>query len=154
MIGLSLLWTIGPIFILLIGGAPFKFEIKGLVSVIVGSLTLWKFLIVPYWQRRKIIRESLDQQPLVLKFLDEGIKIEAEGVGNFTRTWGEISLLNPSSKGLLFVFTDGIVNWIPARMFVNFDDIKSFARQLETRIEQWYGMTEEQEDLNDGFHNS
>jgi hypothetical protein len=140
LIGLGLLWTIGPIFFLVFGGATFKFEVKGLVSVIFGSLTLWKFLILPYWQKREIIKESSDQQPVVLNFTDDGIRIEAEGVGNLTRTFGEVSSVTPCNKGLALVFSDGTANWIPSRMFVNSDDIESFTNQLNTRIEQFYGI--------------
>ena len=89
-----------------------------------GVSILWSNVARPFMKRQHIRKTATASQELELEFKDDGIHIEAPGVGVFDRTWEELDGARNCDEGLLVYFTDGTVDWLPRRVFPN-DAVKA-----------------------------
>jgi hypothetical protein len=89
-----------------------------------GGGILWSNIVRPFMKRRHIRNTATAAQELELEFKEEGIHIEAPGVGTFDRTWEELDGARNCDEGLLVYFTDSTVDWLPRRVFPN-DAVKT-----------------------------
>ena len=92
---------------------------RPLIWIFIGIAILYLFIIRPYFKRNRIKRNNASHQDLMVEFLDDCIKLHITGVGDFTRQWEEFAGFIDADKGILFYFNDGIVNWLPNRVFTN-----------------------------------
>jgi hypothetical protein len=88
-----------------------------LIPLILGAGLLWYHVAQPFLRRRRIRANNPSSQKLHLEFMDDGIQVHAEGIGSFKRTWDELAGVVNTKKGLLIYFIDGVVNWLPQRIF-------------------------------------
>ena len=99
-----------------------------------GGVVVWKFLLHPILKRRRIRATTPPTQPLVLDFTDSGIHVEAEGVGVFDRGWVEVDGIESAEKGVAMGFTDGMVHWLPNRVFRATDERQAFVSYVLGRL--------------------
>jgi hypothetical protein len=90
-----------------------------LLPLVLGAGLLWYNLVEPIFQKRRIRADNPASQELHLDFESNGIQIQAQGIRNFKRTWDELDGVINARKGVLMFFTDGIVDWLPQRVFQN-----------------------------------
>jgi hypothetical protein len=132
VVGLGLMWLAG-----LVAFAPKAFREgqawQPVVWFLLSSVILWKFLLQPILKRRRIRTTTPPAQPLVLDFTDSGLRVAAEGVGVFDRAWVEFVRIEPAEKGVAMVFTDGMVHWLPNRIF-RADERQAFITYIISRL--------------------
>ena len=120
IIGMGWMW--------LLGGVVFWHHTRQwwlpLIWLALGVSILWCNVARPFMKRRHIRKTAAASQELTLEFKDDGIHIEAPGVGTFDRTWEELDGTRNCDEGLLVYFTDGTVDWLPRRVFTN-DAVKT-----------------------------
>lgn len=133
VIGLGFMWLAG-----VVAFAPKAIrEGKAVLPVIwllLGGMIVWKFLVQPILKRRRIRTTTPPAQPLVLDFTDSGLHIEAEGVGVFDRAWAEFVIIEPAEKGVAMAFTDGMVHWLPNRIFRTPDERQALIDYVISRL--------------------
>ena len=112
---LGLLWASGPIWALVL--PTVTFSIGGLIMWFAGCAIVWQNLVRPILDRRRIKKDPIKQENVVVEFGDEGITINAPPATQIARPWAEVVDAVSFRKGLLLRFTDGVVNWLPRRVF-------------------------------------
>lgn len=85
--------------------------------IILGVGVLYYFAIRPYQRRSRIRETNAPEQDIAVEFDDDCIKLEIGNVGNFARGWDELVGFIDARKGIVFYFSDGVVNWLPNRVF-------------------------------------
>lgn len=90
---------------------------RPVIWLLLGVGVIYYFVIRPYVRRSRIKENNEPQQDLVLEFRDDCIKLDITGVGEFTRKWDELVESIDAYKGIIFYFSDGVVNWMPNRVF-------------------------------------
>ncbi len=92
---------------------------RPVVWLLLGVGVIYYFVVRPYLRRSRIKENNAPQQDLILEFHDDYMKLEVSGVGKFTRKWEELVEFVDARKGIIFYFSDGVVNWIPDRVFAD-----------------------------------
>lgn len=87
--------------------------------LLLGLCIVYYFVIRPYGRRRRIKARNAKHQDIVVELSRDHIKIEVSDVGNFTRSWEELVEFIETKRGLIFCFSDNVVNWMPVRVFPN-----------------------------------
>jgi hypothetical protein len=90
---------------------------RALILFALGTSIIGTCLLKPFLARRRIRQTTPATQPITVAFTGSGIHIEASGIGVFDRTWDELVGVELAEKGVAFAFTDGLVNWLPNRVF-------------------------------------
>lgn len=103
------------------------------IWLLLGVGVLYCFVLKPYLRRNQIIRNNEPYQNVILEFHDNSIKLQIDGVGNFVRSREELVEVVDASKGVIFYFSDGVVSWLPNRVFSNSDDRNKFIKSLQSR---------------------
>ena len=137
VIGMGCAWLLGAI--------VFWRKASGLQLTIwigLGVAILWRDAVKPFLKRWEIRRTAAGPKDLVLDFTEAGIHIEVQDVGVFDRSWQELDAAIDTDEGVLVYFNDGIVNWLPRRLF---QDNKS-KTDLYTFLVQRLLDNEEQQD--------
>jgi hypothetical protein len=133
VVGLGFLWLAGAI-----AFAPDVFGKRlvwlPIVWFLMGSVIVWKFLLQPILIRHRVRTLTPPAQPLVLNFTDSGIHIEAEGVGAFDLDWAEVTGIESAESGVAMGFTDGMVHWLPKRVFRETDEQQAFISYVVSRL--------------------
>lgn len=106
---------------------------RPVVWLFLGIAVVYYFAIRPYMRRSRIKKGNAPQQDLALEFHDEGIKLDISGVGDLTRKWEELVEFVDSQKGVIFYFNDGVVNWLPDRVFPDEVERNKFIEFLHER---------------------
>ncbi|OGT20134.1 MAG: hypothetical protein A2V90_06695 [Gammaproteobacteria bacterium RBG_16_57_12] len=109
-----------------------KLSWRPIVWILLGIGILYFFAIKPYLKRSRIKKNNAPRQDLTLEFGDDCLKFEISDVGNFTRRWEELAGFVDTDKGILFYFNDGIVNWIPNRVFADKAERDNFIEFLQS----------------------
>ncbi len=91
------------------------------------------FAIRQYILQKKIRRNNAPQQDLTISFLDDEIIIHTEDGGEYKRSWDEFDGYKVSKNGILFCFSDGVVNWLPNRVFADYDEMKNLLAFVNTQ---------------------
>jgi len=118
IIGMGCMWLFGAV-------AFFSGHLKDrqwwlpIIWLALGVGILWTHVVKPWLRRRHIRQNAAAAQDLKLEFRQDGIQIEAPGVGVFNRTWEELDGARNCDEGLLVYFIDGTVDWLPRRVFPN-----------------------------------
>ncbi len=99
---------------------------RPIVWMLLGTGVIYYFIIKSYFRRRQIKEYNASQQDLVLEFHDTYIKLEVSGVDEFTRKWEDLVEFINARKGIIFYFSDGVVNWIPNRVFADREERNRF----------------------------
>jgi hypothetical protein len=124
---------------LVIGVIAFDFNKpvwRPIVWVLIGLGILYFFAIKPYFTRSRIKQNNAARQDLILEFDDDSLRLQISGVGSFTRRWEEFTGFTDTNKGILFYFSDGIVNWIPNRVFSGTSERNNFIEFLKSHEPQ------------------
>lgn len=109
---------------------------RPIVWLLLGIGILYYFVIRPYLKRGSIKESNASQQDLVLVFDDDLLKLEISGVANFTRKWEELVDFIDTRKGIIFCFSDGVVNWLPERVFSDSTERNNFIEFLRAHQSQ------------------
>ncbi|CAG1066576.1 hypothetical protein BAC1_02198 [uncultured bacterium] len=104
------------------------------LSLIFGLVLLYFFAVKPVLKRFSIKRNNASSQEITLVFTDDYLRIQISGLAEITRQWDEFSGFNESNKGILFYFTDGIVNWLPNRAFFDNAERTKFIEFLQSHL--------------------
>jgi len=104
------------------------------VWLLLGVAILWNEVFKPFWKRRHIRNTAPIAQGLLLDFTEDGIRIDAQGVGTFNRNWDELDGTTNCDEGILVYFTDGTVDWLPRRVFPNDATQKALYAYLLQRL--------------------
>lgn len=132
-IGLGFMWLAGVVLLTPLAIRDGK-EWEPVVWFVVGSVIVWKFLFQPILKRRRIRTTTPPAQPLVLDFTDSGLRVQAEGVGVFDRAWEEIIRIEAAEKGVIMECLDGMVHWLPNRIFRSHDERQAFIDYVISRM--------------------
>lgn len=108
-----------------------NFSWRPIVWLLLGIGILYYFVIRPYLRRSRIKENNAPQQDLILAFDDDSVNLEISGVGNFTRKWEELVDFIDTQKGIIFYFSDGVVNWLPDRVFSDRGERSQFIEFLQ-----------------------
>lgn len=92
-------------------------KMQPIIWLVMGGVIFLIYVVKPFLQCQRIRKQNPKEQSLTLCIDDEGIKVEAQSVGNLVRRWDEIGSIQQVKEGLLFHFKDGIVNLLPKRVF-------------------------------------
>jgi YcxB-like protein len=84
-----------------------------------GVAIIWSNVMKPFFKRWRIRTTAPASQKLGVEITEDGIHIEADGGGAFSRTWDELDGVIDCDEGILVYFTDRIVNWLPRRVFTD-----------------------------------
>jgi hypothetical protein len=106
---------------------------RPIVWLILGSGILYYFLVVPGLIRSKIRNNVDNGEMTVIGFDDAKIMININNVGCLVRRWDDFIGFNDSKKGIIFYFNDGIVNWLPNRVFLDKDKRVDFVKFLQEK---------------------
>lgn len=88
-----------------------------IIPLIFGAGLLWANVGKPLLRKRQIRARNPSSQRLQIVIQGDRIHIQAEGVGTFTRSWNELVGVHDANQGILMGFADGVVNWLPRRVF-------------------------------------
>ena len=89
---------------------------RSIIWLLLGTGVIYYFLINPLIIRSRI-KKSAGNYELVIEFDNDRININAGDTGRFLRKWEELTSFVDAKKGIVFYFDDGIVNWLPNRVF-------------------------------------
>jgi hypothetical protein len=109
---------------------------RPIVWMLIGVLLVYFFAVKPYSKRRRIRRSNAPKEDLTLDFGDDCIKLIIGSIGVVTRKWEEFGDFADTKKGILFYFNDGIVNWLPNRVFANGNEKSNFIEFLNSHKPQ------------------
>lgn len=105
---------------------PSNLSWRPFVWILLGMSVLYYFILRPYQIRSQIKQHNAAEQELTLEFNDDSVQLDINGVGSFTRKWEELIDFVDAQKGIIFYFSDGVVNWLPDRVFVDKSERKKF----------------------------
>lgn len=111
-------------------------DLRPIMWTFLGIGIFYYFVLRPQLKRNRIKRNNTIQQNVILEFDDYCIKSEMSGIGNFTRKWEELISFADTHKGVLFYFSDEVVNWIPNRVFSSNTERNNFISFLKNRVNQ------------------
>lgn len=106
---------------------------RPVVWLFLGVGVIYYFVVKPYARRNRIRKSNARQQDVAIEFYDEIIKISISGIGDFTRKWEDLVEFIDTHKGIIFYFSDGVVNWIPERVLSDKEERNKFIDFLQTR---------------------
>lgn len=139
LIGLGLLWAVGPIVVLIsdpsqIGargaGAATVWGLLWDVVVWLGGIAIiWLYLVAPVQQRWRLRHQPAQDVRLVSS--ERGVEVTLSDGGTLLRPWPDI-FVESYDKGVLMTVGDA-VHWIPNRAFVAPMGKDDFVREVEER---------------------
>lgn len=129
VIAMGVVWVLGAV---LAWGSVDQWWLP-LIWLLLGSGILWRYVLKPSRVRRNIQESNSPSQPVELVFDTHRMTIDAAGVGRFEREWTELAGVRNTRMGILVYFTDGIVNWLPNRLFRNEAEKASLCSFVEER---------------------
>ena len=126
----GLIWACAPLWIFVFHTTDLT--VANLVIWLGGCTIVWRRLIRPFLDRRRIKHIAPAEQEVRVDFAESEVRIVVSG-GEFVRSWGEFERAVACKKGLLISFEDGSVNWIPARAFAGTGEMKSLAMFIDQK---------------------
>ncbi len=109
---------------------------RPVVWLLLGIGIIYYFIVRPYLRRSRIKEDNAPEQALALEFYDDYMKLEVSGVGEYTRKWEELVEFIDARKGVIFYFSDGVVNWIPDRVFADGEERNRFVEFIQRHQNQ------------------
>ena len=109
---------------------------RPIVWLFLGIGVIYYFIVRPYLRRSRIKENNASRRNIDLEFYDDYMKFEISGVGEFTRKWEELVECIDTPKGIIFYFRDGVVNWIPDRVFADGEERKRFVEFVQSQSRQ------------------
>lgn len=104
---------------------------RPVVWLLLGVGVIYCFIFRTYLRRSRIKENNAPQQDIALEFHDDYMKLEISSVGEFTRKWEELVEFIDARKGIIFYFSDGVVNWIPDRVFADGEERNRFIEFIQ-----------------------
>ena len=132
LISFGLFWGLSPV-IVWAGGGPLHFSISSLLIWASGCAIVWNLLIRYYRERQRINKQAYPERPVRMDFLEDEINILNANEEAMKRQLNDLSTVSVNKKGLLFVYVDGLINWLPLRVFRDHRDLKEFASEINKR---------------------
>lgn len=99
---------------------------KAGVWLLLGSIIIYYFCVWPYKRRMMITKQNPPSRDVCVEFDSEGIRVHINGEGDFMRQWEELVEVIDTVNGVLFVFSDGAINWLPHRVFSDDTERRNF----------------------------
>ncbi len=109
---------------------------RPVVWLLLGTGVIYYFVVRPYLRRSRIKENNAPEQDLALEFHDDYMKLGVSGVGEFTRKWEDLVEFIDARKGVIFCFSDGVVNWIPDRVFADGEERNRFVEFIQKHQNQ------------------
>jgi MFS family permease len=113
-----------------------KYGWRPILWLAVGFGILYSFAIRPRLRRSRIRKTNSPRQDVTLEFSDDCLRLEVSGSGEFVRGWDELIRIDAAGKGVLFYFSDGIVNWLPDRIFADTVERSNFIKFIQSHQNQ------------------
>lgn len=134
----TLRWELSLLIVIfsVIGFLAFRSPGHGGVSIVgllVDIVLLYYLVGKSYWRRRRIRKVNPPCAEVTLEFQDDHLEIEVGGSGTFGREWRELAEFTNAPRGILLYFDDGIVNWLPNRVFTDKMGKKAFVEFLQSQ---------------------
>ncbi len=107
-------------------------NLKSVLWILLGVLTLYFFAVKPYIKRKRITKNNSVSQDLILEFNEDRLILKIKDTGEFIRQWEELNSFVDTNKGILFYFNDGVVNWLPNRVFANGSEKDTFKEYVKS----------------------
>jgi hypothetical protein len=108
-------------------------NIRALIWICIGLLIFFFLFLLPIINKRIIIKNNMIEVYVSIKFYDDCIKININNVNNYIRNWEELKFIKNSEDGILFFFSDNVINWLPRRVFTDENEKKIFLNFLEDK---------------------
>jgi hypothetical protein len=102
--------------------------------VCIGGLVIYQHVVIPQLDRRRIAKENLRPEDIILTFGDDAIEIEVVGVRRFVRRWAEVLSFVERRQGILFRFADRTSSWLPERAFASASDRAALVAFLRGKV--------------------
>jgi hypothetical protein len=99
--------------------------------IFIGTTIIYFFAVKRLVRRHTIKQNNSSPRLLEITFTNDSIISDVDGLGKFTRTWEELSGYLDTRKGILFCFRDGVVNWLPNRVFTSVSERERFSEFVE-----------------------
>jgi hypothetical protein len=116
LVGLGFMWLLGGV--TFAGQAVREGHVwESIGSNVLGSFVVWNFLLQPILARRRLRNSAQQARRVALDFTDSGVHVQAEGIESFDGVWADVKTFEPAAEGILFSFTDGLMHWLPNRVF-------------------------------------
>ena len=131
---LGLLWVSVPLWNIVFRTADVG--VGSVVMLLPDCAIVWRYLIRPILDRQRIKGDPIRRQDVQLEFGETGITVNTPPAPQFTRPWADMAGAFPCKKGLLIIFTSGVVNWLPKRVFsdgVSMAELQSFISEKTTK---------------------
>ena len=133
MIALGIAWFIGGVMTIDLA-APSG---QPLIWLLLGGSITYYLAIAPYLKRKQIKRQKPDKVLVSIELQEQIIKIHISDIGDFQRTWEELTAAINTENGILFHFDDKTINWLPSRIFKSpseKDELIEFIKQHNPEI--------------------
>lgn len=109
------------------GWAPF-------IWTLLGGLVVYYLVGRSYLSRRRIRLSNPPSADIVAEFRVDQMQIDVAGHGTYRREWDELVQFRNTAQGILLYFSDGTVNWLPARAFGSGEEKQSLVDLLGSKL--------------------
>lgn len=129
---LGVMWLLGFIFL-----APRADNLwQPLIWLVLGCTIVWKVAIKPYLEVKYIKESNEPEQKVNLVFSDNQIEAISEDGESFIRKWDEVDAFQGFNNGVFVGFSDGVMNWLPARVFESKRQKEKFVTNVVVKLKE------------------
>lgn len=111
-----------------------NFSGRSAIWFLLGGSVIFYFFINPIIIRLRI--QKTKNEKLFIIFDNEQIVISFSDNNKTIRNWGELIKFIDAKKGIVFYFDDGVINWLPNRVFNNKEERDSFIAFLKNKKDE------------------
>ena len=129
---LGIMWLLG--FILLTPTADNLFQ--PLIWLLLGVSIIWYIGVKPYLEKKHIKEVNDEEQNVKLLVNDHGITAIDESDQQRCIEWKNVEVIENAKKGIFIGFDDGLINWLPNRLFANKKQKKRFINSVINKINE------------------
>lgn len=111
-------------------------NLKPIIWICIGYFIIYYFFIKIYTYRNKVKRNNYQKQDISIEFYNNYINIHSDNNGNLIRRWENLIEFVELKKGIIFYFDDGVINWLPNRVFLDKQEQADFIAFLKKHQSQ------------------
>jgi hypothetical protein len=116
LVVLAVLWTAGGAAALRSGADA------GALPACLGAMVIHQYVLAPQLKRRRIVKDNVATEDVVLTFGKDAIEIEAVGAARRVVRWPDVAFYVEQRHGILFSFINSTATWLPQRAFAGAED--------------------------------
>ena len=129
---LGFMWLVGFIFL-----APKTDNMyQAIIWLVLGVFIIWKVGFKPYLEKKHIKDTNDENQKVALLINNEGITAFSQDGHSRLVKWENIEIIESAKKGIFIGFDDGLVNWLPNRLFSNKNERNEFIDSINSKINE------------------